>query len=134
MASHLAALPASAEDLADADPFGDIPVVVVVARGLRDDVRRQHDELARRSSRGRVIEAAVGGHWVHLDEPGLVVSAIREVVDAARRRWPHPTHDTENAECAEKSTAAHAERAEGLTAEHAENADEIDRRARGGSS
>src|SRR5713101_9524942 len=41
-------------------------------------------ELAQLSSRGRHLVASDCGHWVHLDHPEVVTSAIREVVTAAR--------------------------------------------------
>lgn len=37
-------------------------------------------ELAGRSSQGRLIVAEKSGHYVHLEEPGLVIQAIRDVV------------------------------------------------------
>jgi pimeloyl-ACP methyl ester carboxylesterase len=47
--------------------------------------QKEHGEqLARRSSRGKHIRAAGSGHWIHLDEPDLVVGAIREVVELSR--------------------------------------------------
>ena len=45
-------------------------------------------ELASRSSRGRLVVAQKSGHYVQTEEPELVISAIREVVEAARRRAP----------------------------------------------
>ena len=42
-------------------------------------------ELAGRSAQGRVVIAEKSGHYVHVDEPGLVIQAIREVVTLARR-------------------------------------------------
>ncbi len=44
----------------------------------------RHRELANSSSRGRVIVAKRSGHYIQFDEPELVVSAIRDVADAAR--------------------------------------------------
>jgi pimeloyl-ACP methyl ester carboxylesterase len=43
-------------------------------------------ELAGRSPRGRQVVAAKSGHAVHQDQPGLVVAAIREVVEASGKR------------------------------------------------
>jgi hypothetical protein len=31
------------------------------------------------------IVARMSGHWIHFDEPELVVNAVRELVDAARQ-------------------------------------------------
>jgi hypothetical protein len=35
---------------------------------------------------GRQIIAEHSGHYIHQIEPGLVIEAIRDVVEAARRR------------------------------------------------
>jgi pimeloyl-ACP methyl ester carboxylesterase len=45
-------------------------------------------ELASRSPQGRLVIAQKSGHYVQVDEPELVVQAIREVVQAADRRKP----------------------------------------------
>jgi pimeloyl-ACP methyl ester carboxylesterase len=44
----------------------------------------EHQAIAALSTRGRHVVARVGGHWVHLDQPDLVVEAIREVVEIVR--------------------------------------------------
>jgi pimeloyl-ACP methyl ester carboxylesterase len=41
-------------------------------------------ELATLSPRGKRIIAEESGHFIQLDQPELVVDAIREVVEAAR--------------------------------------------------
>jgi pimeloyl-ACP methyl ester carboxylesterase len=81
MRQHLAAMPGCSADLAArVDDFGDTPVVVLSAaareaRWLAADVK-----LARSSSRGRHIVSPHSGHWVHLDDPDLVVRSIHQVV------------------------------------------------------
>jgi pimeloyl-ACP methyl ester carboxylesterase len=81
MWQHLAAMPGCSADLAaGTDDFGDTPVVVLSAgarnaRWLDADAR-----LARASSRGRHIVSRHSGHWVHLDDPDLVVRAIQDVI------------------------------------------------------
>jgi pimeloyl-ACP methyl ester carboxylesterase len=42
------------------------------------------EALARRSSNGRRLISMDSGHWVPLDDPGLVVDAIVELVDRLR--------------------------------------------------
>ncbi|HEX8499406.1 MAG TPA: alpha/beta hydrolase [Pyrinomonadaceae bacterium] len=81
--------------------LGDLPLVSLVgARAgepppgvaaaewarLAAEKRRQKEELAGLSSRGRAVVAVRSGHHIQLDEPALVVSAIRQVVGDARRR------------------------------------------------
>ena len=87
MWQHLAALPACSEDVMQGtDSFGDIPLVVL--SGERRDPRwiALDAALARASTHGRHIVSPRSGHWVHLDDPDLVVGAVRDVVTDVRRR------------------------------------------------
>jgi pimeloyl-ACP methyl ester carboxylesterase len=75
-------------------PFGDLPLIVV-SRGtpshtgdsqwLEDERVAGQAALAKLSSRGRQIIAVGSGHHVQIEDPDLVVSAIREVLAAARK-------------------------------------------------
>lgn len=85
LASHLANLPASAADAAAVTDFRDIPVAVISAGGLRPEIQRQHERLATMSRRGRHVVAKTTGHWIQLDDPRLVATVIREVVEETRR-------------------------------------------------
>ena len=79
--------------------LGDKPLVVLT-RGMKEasqagptegaDQAEQswaelQAELARRSSSGRQIVAERSGHYIQFDQPDLVISAIRRVVEATRR-------------------------------------------------
>ena len=81
MWQHLAAMPGCCADLArGADAFGDLPIVVLSA-GARDARWLAADaRLAHTSSKGRHIVSPHSGHWVHLDDPGLVIEAIHSVI------------------------------------------------------
>ena len=80
MWQHLAAMPGCSADLATRVEFGDTPVVVLSA-GARDARWLAADaKLARASSRGRHIVSPHSGHWVHLDDPDLVVQAVQDVM------------------------------------------------------
>ncbi len=81
--------------------YGDIPLIVLSA-GARPDhdpasgisaeemqqtysaVEQMQVELTARSSRGKQIVAPESGHYIHVEQPELVVEAIREVVDMIR--------------------------------------------------
>ena len=62
--------------------------------GLSEEVNRQKEqteqqmqvELAAQSSNGKRIVAEKSGHLIQIDQPELVIDAIRQVVEAARRR------------------------------------------------
>jgi pimeloyl-ACP methyl ester carboxylesterase len=84
MADHLSALTRSAAEIAAYGSLGDIPLVVITAASQPDACRAEHQQIAALSTHGRHVLAGAGGHWVHLDEPELVVEAIREVVDRIR--------------------------------------------------
>ena len=85
MARHLAGLPSSARDVAEGS-LGDIPLIVISAAQGWAARRDTHEQLAALSSHGRVIIAGQSGHWAHLDEPQLVIAAIRELVEQHRVR------------------------------------------------
>jgi pimeloyl-ACP methyl ester carboxylesterase len=84
-------------------PLGDKPLVVVLpaAAGgpppgvtpdqwaqLDEEKRRQKTALTTLSRNSRLLTSARSGHHIHLDDPELVVQAVRAVHDAARRRAP----------------------------------------------
>jgi len=80
LAGYLESLPASA---AEADAFaepGNLPVIVLSAASSTPEQLKERDALARRSPHGQHIIAAKSGHWIQLDQPELVVQAIREMV------------------------------------------------------
>ena len=88
MWQHLASMPECCAAVArGADTFGDVPVVVLSA-GARDARWREADaRLAHASSNGRHVISSRSGHWVHLDDPDLVVQAIDEVIRRYREAY-----------------------------------------------
>jgi pimeloyl-ACP methyl ester carboxylesterase len=79
-------------------PLGDMPLVVL-SRGIpehpgpegrahEDEHNRNQTALVALSSAGKQVIARHSGHEIMITEPYLVVSAIRDVVSAARRRSP----------------------------------------------
>jgi pimeloyl-ACP methyl ester carboxylesterase len=48
--------------------------------------QEQQRQLVQLSARGRLLVAHHGGHYIHLDEPELVVGAIRSMIELARQR------------------------------------------------
>jgi pimeloyl-ACP methyl ester carboxylesterase len=86
MAEYLQALPTSA---AEAVALGEptvIPIIVLSAANAPPQPLAERDQIAHRSPRGRHIIARKSGHWIQLDEPDLVVEAIREMVG-----WTKPS-------------------------------------------
>jgi pimeloyl-ACP methyl ester carboxylesterase len=86
MWQHLRAMPACAANVAhDTGAFGDTPVVVISA-GTRAPAWLAADAaLAEGSSRGRHVVSPRSGHWIHLDDPEVVVEAIRDVIKKTKR-------------------------------------------------
>jgi pimeloyl-ACP methyl ester carboxylesterase len=80
-------------------PLGDIPLIVlsgdihsypegldVSADELTKEKKDHQADLLNLSRNSKQIIAKKSGHEIHLDEPDLVVAAIREVVDAVKER------------------------------------------------
>jgi len=69
--------------------LGAIPLTVITAGGQRlAGWREMQDELAALSTSSTHITAEGSGHYVHLDDPELVLHAIRDLVRESRRLMP----------------------------------------------
>lgn len=68
----------------EADPNPDPRIAPYLAKFEEIRVELQK-ELATRSPRGRQVVAARSGHFIHWDEPELVIDAVRQVVREATR-------------------------------------------------
>ena len=84
--SQAESLPRSAAQVAATGDYGDMPLVVLSASDSCPTGAKENEDLTRLSSQGKHIVASKSGHWIHLDEPDLVVEAIREVVESVRCR------------------------------------------------
>ncbi|HEY6231121.1 MAG TPA: alpha/beta fold hydrolase [Pyrinomonadaceae bacterium] len=70
---------------ANARPGGEGPLAYLAPKF--EQIRQElQQDLVHRSSKGRQIVASRSGHFIHRDEPELVVNAIREVVNAASKQ------------------------------------------------
>lgn len=81
VAAYLACLPAVAADVSKASIPASLPVTVLSASDLPPAALAEHAALAGASRNGRHIIAGRSGHWIQLDEPELVVEAIRAIVE-----------------------------------------------------
>jgi pimeloyl-ACP methyl ester carboxylesterase len=94
-----ASLQVSVEQARLARPLRDIPLVVVAhgipemfngllspaeAERAEQHWQKMQVELARLSPSGKLLIAEKSGHKIHVEQPELVVEAIRQVVEAAR--------------------------------------------------
>ena len=85
MAEHLAVLQETAAVVGRIKSLSDMPVVIISSGDQPQETIAKHRELARLSSQSHHLVATRSGHWIQFDEPDLVVSAIRDVVDRSRR-------------------------------------------------
>ena len=79
MQRHVEAVPDTVREMRDADPILDIPVLLLTP-GKSTPLSSQC--LKQIGNNVRQVIAEDSAHWIHLDEPKLVVDAIREMVAA----------------------------------------------------
>jgi len=79
MQRHVEAVPDTVREMQDADPIRDIPVLVLTP-GKSTALSEQC--LGKIGDNVRQVIATESAHWIHLDEPELVVDSIREMVTA----------------------------------------------------
>ena len=86
----------SLDELKAGPPLPSVPIVLITAARLRDDARARaampqwigaHERWVQTQPRARHIITPDSGHGVHVEQPELVVRAIREVFD-------EPVHDS----------------------------------------
>jgi pimeloyl-ACP methyl ester carboxylesterase len=83
---HLGALQDLAAAVAGVTSLPDVPIVVVSSGDQSVETIARHRALARLSSSGRHVIAKRTGHWIQLDDPELVITAIRDVWKLALAR------------------------------------------------
>ena len=93
MAEYLGVLESEAATIAAAIPPSDIPTVVISGSHQPPSEIAAHRSLAAASPHGRHLVATNSGHWILLDEPELIVDAVRTLiaaigVDSARGSAP----------------------------------------------
>ncbi len=79
MRSHVAAVPDAVREMQDAEPIRGIPVLLLTpgkSSPLSDDCLRKIGDTVKQ------VIASASAHWIHLDEPELVIQSIREMVSA----------------------------------------------------
>jgi pimeloyl-ACP methyl ester carboxylesterase len=80
MADNLQNLPFSVTQLRERRPLGALPLIVLSA----GKEVPEHGADARLSSRGQTMVVKDSGHWIQLDAPDVVASAIEQVVREVR--------------------------------------------------
>ena len=82
MAEYLAVLQSEAATIAAAVPPADIPTVVISGSHQPASEIAAHHSLADTAPHGRHLMATKSGHWILLDEPELIVDAVRTLIAA----------------------------------------------------
>ncbi len=80
MRSHVEAVPDAVREMHDAEPIRGIPVLLLTpgkSEPLSEDCLRQIGDNVQQ------MIAHESAHWIHLDEPQLVIDTIKEIVMAA---------------------------------------------------
>jgi len=80
MRSHVESVPDTVREMKDANPIRDIPVIVLTPG---KSTPLSPERLSRIGDNIEQVIAHESAHWIHLDEPDLVVDSIRSMVVAA---------------------------------------------------
>lgn len=79
MRKHIESIPDTVREMHAAEPIRQIPVLVltpVKAKPLSDEC------LRRIGDRAQQVIAPASAHWIHLDEPELVINSIRSMIES----------------------------------------------------
>jgi pimeloyl-ACP methyl ester carboxylesterase len=95
LAAHLEAVPASVVEMQTAEAIGGMPVVLLTPASAEP---LSIERLQRIGPEVRQVIAEKSGHWVHLDEPELVLETIRSMVGQVTRTHVPPVAGPYHAE------------------------------------
>jgi pimeloyl-ACP methyl ester carboxylesterase len=80
MRSHVEAVPDTVREMQDAEPIQKIPVLVLTPG---NSMPLSREDLSRIGNNVQQVIAPASAHWIHLDQPGLVIDSILEMVRSA---------------------------------------------------
>ena len=82
MRSHVESVPDTVREMRDAEPIHDIPVLLLTPGKStplsEENVQRIGDNVQQ-------VIAPTSAHWIHLDQPDLVVDSILEMIRVSSR-------------------------------------------------
>jgi pimeloyl-ACP methyl ester carboxylesterase len=84
MARYIRSIPACAVEAAKCEILPHIPVTVISGAHQPPVRMQEHQAIAARSLHGKHIVAKSSAHWIHLDQPELIVQAYREMVETKK--------------------------------------------------
>ncbi len=80
MCSHVVAVPDTVREMQSAHPIHGIPIMLLTPEKALTAGRR---DLSQIGDNVQQVIAPASAHWIHLDQPELVIDSIREMVRAA---------------------------------------------------
>ena len=83
MADHLLALERDRSEISASEIARHIPVTVISSGDQPPEQVAAQRMLAGKSERARHLTAARSAHWIQFDEPELIVTAVRELIEAS---------------------------------------------------
>jgi pimeloyl-ACP methyl ester carboxylesterase len=84
MADYIKSLPSCAAELQKYSLPAQIPVTVISGAHQPHLRLQEHVAIAEQSIRGRHMVAERSRHWIHLDEPEVVIQAVRDMLEFVR--------------------------------------------------
>lgn len=85
MCSHVESVPDTVREMQDADPILGIPVTLLTPAKASPLCEQS---LNRIGNNVHQVIAPASAHWIHLDEPDLVIDSIREMLTPAPQQIP----------------------------------------------
>jgi pimeloyl-ACP methyl ester carboxylesterase len=86
MARYIQSLPACAIEASNCEIPAHIPVTVISGAHQPTVRMAEHQVIAEHSVQGKHTIAAKSAHWVHLDQPELIVEAFREMAGLSQHQ------------------------------------------------
>jgi pimeloyl-ACP methyl ester carboxylesterase len=80
MRKHVEAVPDTVREMHNAEPIQKIPVLVLTPGKLTP---LSEEQIGRIGSSVQQVIASKSAHWIHLDQPELVIDSIRNMVMSA---------------------------------------------------
>jgi pimeloyl-ACP methyl ester carboxylesterase len=92
MARYIRTLPAAAAEASQSQIPAHIPVTVISGAHQPPVRMAEHQAIAAHSLHGRHLVAANSAHWIHLDQPELIVEAFREMAEKLKAESIESVH------------------------------------------
>jgi pimeloyl-ACP methyl ester carboxylesterase len=92
MARYIQTLPATAAEVSSCQIPSHIPVTVISGAHQPHVRLVEHQAIVAHSLQGKHLMAEKSAHWIHLDQPELIVEAFRKMVAEIKQHSVHASH------------------------------------------